>query len=118
MPLTLLSGPVNSGKTTKLMQLLADRMHEGPCFYISPFESIANQLRQAFLKQLSDQQNQSALIGDIFTSYNNFLSIIARPDKKPISNFQQKLLCHSLLKKQKLDYFYQNALSLSISSEI
>lgn len=114
MPLHLITGPLNSGKTTRLMGVLRDELKTGPAFYVVPNESIAQELRSAFL---TENQAPPAVMGEIFFSYPSFIRKLARAREAVITQQESALLCMRILSAQRLKYFRKGRISFGIARE-
>lgn len=115
MPLTLITGPVNAGKTTYLLNLLKDAIKKGTAFYVVPNEAIAAELRRAFLMGLPE--SIGALMGEVFVGIGSFMKLIAGIHEPPLSPHQLTLICYRLFMTQKLRYFQKTGITFGIARE-
>lgn len=114
MPLKLITGPFNSGKTTRLLSMLGEALKGGPAYYVAPNDSIASELRNHYLTSTT---SPAAIAGKIFVSFSAFLETIADTHQPILSPGQRALICHRLLATQKLRYFRKDGITLGIAKE-
>jgi len=112
MPIRLVTGPVGSGKTSYLLDVLNDTLQKEPTLYVTPSEYIAAELRHHVLTQ-----NKKTLLGDVFISWNHFLRLMAGAAQPTIPSVHLNLFIYQLLKTHSLRYFRPQNVSMGIARE-
>ncbi|MBI4212591.1 MAG: PD-(D/E)XK nuclease family protein [Deltaproteobacteria bacterium] len=115
MSLTLVTGPIGSGKTTKLLERFAAALQRGKALYIVPHESNARDLRRVFLEKYASQG--AALAGEAFLSFASFIRLLVPESLPLLRKSQVALRCHELLQQQELRHFEKTSLSFAVAHE-
>lgn len=109
MSITLLAGPINSGKTTQLLNALRGRLASQRGVFVVPTETTADEMRRHMLS------TNSAIIGDAFTSWKKFVRLLADPDGPMLSASQASPIILGFLRSHPLQYFKSKSPSTGIT---
>lgn len=112
MPFSLISGPVGSGKTRTLLDILGKVSDRRSALYLVPSESTAAELRALVLAE-SDRP----LLGDIFLSWPGFMRRLAAITTPVLPRTHLTMLIHRMLSTHPLRYFSSDAVSMGIARE-
>lgn len=107
MALTLITGPVGSGKTEIVLNHLEPFAKRQAGLCIVPSDAVSFELRKRFLK------DKKAVLGDVFVAYNHFIKKIADVDLPVMSQGEQLLLLHKILSKHGLSYFKSASIGIA-----
>ena len=106
-----MTGPINSGKTTYLMDLLAGNQ-PGDGVYIVPSEVTALTLSR---KAMTSER--SALIGDVFLSWDRFLTNLADPRRPKLSRLELSLFIQGIMADHPMRYFKSKRPGIGIAAQ-
>ncbi|HPW45050.1 MAG TPA: PD-(D/E)XK nuclease family protein [bacterium] len=114
MPVTLIKGPINSGKTSFILGKAATR----DAVIVVPSEGSASMLRRAAIfGRLTGSSKRKAIFGSEILSWQRFLQEIASPQKYTMTRTQPALLFHSILPEVGLEYFKSKRPSLGTARQ-
>ncbi len=99
MPLTIVTGQINSGKTFTLLGELAKLKSERGRYYVLPSEHTASEFRTSVGKQMT------ATLGETFVSWRRFINKLASPLSYVLGQREVYALMLSALCEAKLSYF-------------
>lgn len=113
MLVELFHGPINSGKTTRLLGAFAETLARGAGMFVVPAESVAVEIR----RRLIETAAASAIIGDAVIAMPRFVEKLARAHRAVIGATETALLVHSLLHSRRLKYFRAQKASIGIARQ-
>lgn len=111
MPTQVLHGPINSGKTTRILAELRGTLGDRSGMLVVPSEATASELRRRLLKDVP------AVIGDAIISWPKFLRAVADPQNVVLSQSQTALLIMKIMGGASLKYFRMKAPSVGICQQ-
>lgn len=111
MPLQVLHGPINSGKTTRILAELRGTLGDRSGMLVVPSEATASELRRRLLKDIA------AVIGDSIISWPKFLRAVANLQNIVLSQSQTALLVMKILDGAPLKYFRMKTPSVGICQQ-
>ncbi len=111
MPLTLLAGPINSGKTRNLMDRLANSSPDG-MIYIVPSDQTA-----LILARMAMVEGKGALIDDIFLSWDRFVTNLANPRRPQLSGLELALFIQGIMVDHPMRYFKSKHPTIGLASQ-
>lgn len=117
MSLTLITGPVNSGKTSYLLQKVRDAQKPANIFYVTPNESTASELTRLYLTPDGESKNPPGILGTVFVSLNSFIREISGQKSTTLPSQNEALICFKLMQSQTFKYFNRGRLSFGIAKE-
>ena len=118
MPLTLIAGPLGSGKTTQLLDILKESLPQRSGLFIVPSEVTAGWLRRHLLGSLETSPSSTrALIGDVFISWPKFVRRLADARRPGLSRMELTLFIYKLMVSHPLRYFRPRRPSLGIARQ-
>ena len=112
MSVKLLTGPIGSGKTSYLLDILLSVRDPESALYIVPSDYTAGELRRHVL-----DVSKKPLLGDVFLSWNHFLSKLAEVSARATPLAHLSLFIYQLLKSHPLRYFRKESISIGIARE-
>lgn len=110
MRCTLISGPVGSGKTGRIIQSLKDTGKLHASRIIVPAETVAREMRQRVLDTI-----EKPLVGDIVIAWPHFVRNLAGITQPALSTSHLALFLMPLLRSHPLRYFRADTISWGIA---
>jgi len=111
MPVTLVTGPVNSGKTTELTGVLKHAIGKRSGICIVPTENTAAEMRRNLL------ESNPAIIGDIYISWSKFIRLVADPEKTVLPSSHAAIFLLKILSDHQFKYFRMKKPSAGIAKQ-
>lgn len=99
MPTKLIAGPINSGKTSALFELVRTKINKEDFLYVVPTDQTAEELSSLAL------QKTPAILGNTFISWRRFTNLAANTNKTLLNSRQSMTIVLSAMQKAKLKYF-------------
>lgn len=113
MPVTLIRGPIDSGKTTYLLNILKEKLPRRTALFVTPAKSTSEKLRAHLL----EDKEIEAILGNAFCSWTEFLHKLAGAPRFVLSPLKTVLLLHNILTSHRLKYFHRQKTSLSLARQ-
>ncbi len=114
MPITLTSGPINSGKTTRMLKALSATKPGVTGMLIVPDAFTATELKRLFLSKSKDP----ALKGDAIMDWHGFVRSLADAKRPLLARGQVILAILDLLSKTQLSYFSRAQKSFGLATQL
>jgi len=111
MPATLLTGPINSGKTARALDLLAQHDPGRTGTVVVPDRATASELRRRHLARFKGEFH--AVRGDAVRDWTSFIRDLAAPSLPVAGRHHSTLIVLGLLTNLKLPYFGHSARSFA-----
>ncbi len=113
MPVTLITGPIGSGKTSALMARFSEAQARDAGLLIAPTEAAAAALRQRW----AISGGESALLGHRIIGWGRFVQLLADAQDYLLTPLQQALFLFPILGDHPLRYFRRDRPSMGIASQ-
>ncbi len=115
MAVSLITGPINSGKSEKLLDLLARSDPGRTGAIVVPDRAAAASLRRRFISRKKGKC--TAIRGDSIRDWAGFVRALASPALPVISRAHSALLMHGVLERLTLSYFGRTARSYAAAKD-
>lgn len=121
MPFELITGPVNAGKTSRILAAFRDALPRREGLLVVPSEGSALELRRHLLGLIppcpAGEAAPAGILGDAVLSWRQLVERLAAPSRLVLSPLQMAVLVHRLLEAHPLRYFRLRRHSLGIARQ-